>query len=744
MRVLHAPVLAALLLTACGSSNGGKTSGAGASGTGAATSATSSNAATSGAGGVGGAGGAGGAATTVSFDLGADLTAQAHYYDFPWPSDLRLTASGTPDMTGLPFPEVLETIPSLRQVAMEHPGFTTVPVAYFHFDGALKAQDATQVIPAAVTSPILLLDVDPTSPNRGALYPTVATTPPTDGWVPDDTLAAAPRPGFVLRPGFRHAFVVLKSLGDAAGHPLGVPAAITNLEAGKAPAGEKGAAALTLYKPLWDTLKMIHVDLADVAAATVFTPGDAVADTAALAVKVASTYTITVDDLAFNPANAAIQGRYCELLGKVTYPQFQQGTPPFDAEGLFQTGPDGLPVVQRMEDAPVCISIPLGEMPPNGFPLVNYFHGSGGLSTSLADRGTWVPTTDPTKCAPGVTLDGWNGTASCNMGDPMCVMGCNIPGQGPAYVLAPFGFAMAGSAMPLNPERFPGATETEYLNLNNLAAMRDTFRQGILEQHMFLDALLKLSIDPSVLAACPGVTLPAGATAFKFDGTNVFAQGQSMGGMYTNLITAVEPRLRAAVPTGAGGYWSHFILVTPLIPNSGGAVGTLLLGTHAPLTFMHPGLDLFEIAAEAIDPMVSMPRVARRPLPGYPSRPIYEPVGQGDSYFPEVTYDAMATAYGHKEAGTVIWPTMQQALALEGRGGIVPYSVVDDIASESGTKYTGMVVQYVGDGMYDPHSIYTQLDAVKYQYGCFLSTFLKTGKAVVPSPLPLGTPCPTM
>jgi hypothetical protein len=197
------------------------------------------------------------------------------------------------------------------------------------------------------------------------------------------------------------------------------------------------------------------------------------------------------------------------------------------------------------------------------------------------------------------------------------------------------------------------------------------------------------------------------------------------------------------VATGAGGYWSHFILITPLIPDSAGAVGTLLLGTQAPLTFLHPGLNLFETADEAVDPMVSMPRVARRPLAGSPSRPVYEPVGQGDSYFPEPTYDAMATAYGHKETGAIIWPTMQTALALEGDEGILPYSVVNDLTSDSGTPYTGMVVQYVGDGVYDPHAIYSQLDSVKYQYGCFFSTFLQTGTAVTPAPLPLGTPCPT-
>jgi hypothetical protein len=87
---------------------------------------------------------------------------------------------------------------------------------------------------------------------------------------------------------------------------------------------------------------------------------------------------------------------------------------------------------------------------------------------------------------------------------------------------------------------------------------------------------------------------------------------------------------------------------------------------------------------------------------------------------------------------------MQDALKLEGRDGIIPYSVADDVTTDDGkTPYTGMVVQYKGDGVYDPHAIYSQLDSVKYQYGCFLSTFLTTGKAVVPAPQPLGTPCPT-
>jgi hypothetical protein len=85
---------------------------------------------------------------------------------------------------------------------------------------------------------------------------------------------------------------------------------------------------------------------------------------------------------------------------------------------------------------------------------------------------------------------------------------------------------------------------------------------------------------------------------------------------------------------------------------------------------------------------------------------------------------------------------MQDALALDGRAGVLPYPVVDNRASLAGPAFTGTVVQYMGDGYSDPHVIFAQLDAVKYQYGCFLETFVKTGKAVVAAPAPLGTPCP--
>lgn len=645
-------------------------------------------------------------------DYSADFVDLEGFYQAPYPSDLRLTSDGTPDLHG--FPQRTNAIVGpLVQTGGQRKGFPTVSTAFFQFTLPLGPRDSEALIPATADSPVLLVDIDDKSPDKGTLYPTVAATPPSDKYTPENLLSVAPRPGIILPPSRKYAFVIKKSLNDANGQPLGVSAAMSALSHGQAPAIPRGDELNALYAPLWPVLQGKGVSPDDVAAATVFSVGDVVKDTFDLTTKLLATYKASVQITGLALRAEGDQTRNCELVGSVTYPQFQEGTPPFNTKGLFVNGPDGLPKKQRDEVAPISISIPKGTMPAGGFPLVTFFHGSGGLSTAVFDRG-------PVKVTGGP----------------------DVAHEGPAYVLAPHGIAAAGSALPLNPQRFPGASETEYLNLNNLAAFRDTFRQGIVEQRLFMEALRTIQIDPAVLGTCTGVALPAGETKLHFKEDQLLAQGQSMGGMYTNMISAVEPRIKASVPTGAGGYWSYFILKTSVVPNAGSALGALLLGTTVKLTFMHPVLAIGETGWEPAEPMVYMPRLGHRPLEGHPVRPVYEPVGIKDSYFPTEIYDAAVLAYAHHQAGEQQWPTMQDALKLEGLDGIKPYPVSMNLKNASGTPYTGVVVQYHQDGIEpDGHAIYKQLDSVKYQYGCFFETFLK-GKATVPAVAPLGTPCP--
>ncbi|NET39030.1 MAG: hypothetical protein F6K19_44830 [Cyanothece sp. SIO1E1] len=267
----------------------------------------------------------------------------------------------------------------------------------------------------------------------------------------------------------------------------------------------------------------------------------------------------------------------------------------------------------------------------------------------------------------------------------------------------------------------------------------------MIEQRLLLAALERLRIAPEALGRCSGPTLPAGETHFRLQTSLAIALGQSQGAQYATMLGAVEPKIRAVVPTGSGGFWA--LLFSALV-NAGypdlqqvSDLLTRVLKKSEPLDHLYPALRLLQSSWEAVEPMVYMPRMAKRPLPNHPVRSVYQPVGQGDTAFPEEIFDAMALATGVQEAGPVIWPEMQSSLALEGLDGIAPYPVVDNLKSEDGTPYTGVVVQYEGDGLADPHTIFSQLDDVKYQYGCFIDSIQKAEQTTVFEPRSLFLPC---
>jgi hypothetical protein len=604
------------------------------------------------------------------------------FFDDPWPSDRRLDAGGAPDLSNFPNPRNVPILTNLISIVPNRHGWPMMAAGYFRFTAPIKTEFSLDQPLAA--GPIYLVDIDPASPERGALYPVVAQMLPKDGYVPTNVLAVAPRPGVVLRGNTEYAYVLQKFEAG-----LVRPSAFHDSDA----------------PDLWPTLDMLSIPRASILVATTFTTGDEVARTAARAEAIRQQYKPTITGLTL----AATQyPTFCTLHGQITMPQFQLGTQPFDSGGTFMLDGNDVPMKQSDMTIPVTITLPNEAMPATGWPLYQFFHGSGGVSTGIVDLGP-----------------------SPDSGDHP------TPGYGPGYIVALHHIAAASSALPLNPERLQGATDYAYLNINNLAAFPQTFQQGVFEQRMLTDALLALRIPSSLATSCTGLSTNGTGSEYFFDPQKLVAGGQSMGGMYTNMVGAVEPRFGALVPTGAGGYWNFMILESTIVPGARQLLGTALGIDDTQLVFVHPAMNVIALSWEAAEPMVYMARLGRRPLPGVPVHHVYEPVGMGDSYFPIDVYDAASLSYGNEEAGTQVWPTMQDALALDGLGGLLSYPVK---ANEDGK--TRVVVQYMGDGLIDPHYIYRQLDAVKHQYGCFLESYLRDGTPTVPAPGGIADPCP--
>ena len=67
---------------------------------------------------------------TIAFDPNAKLDAEGAFFDFPYPSDLRLSTDGTPDLASFPDPGV-PILAGLKLGATQRKGFPVVPVGYF-------------------------------------------------------------------------------------------------------------------------------------------------------------------------------------------------------------------------------------------------------------------------------------------------------------------------------------------------------------------------------------------------------------------------------------------------------------------------------------------------------------------------------------------------------------------------------------------------------------------------------------
>ncbi|HEY5933936.1 MAG TPA: hypothetical protein VIU61_04860, partial [Kofleriaceae bacterium] len=246
-----------------------------------------------------------GPSSTVYFDLDGSIAEPATFWNLPFPSDLRLAASGAPDMTGFPNPRNVSLLAQLVSVVEERRGWPTMPTAYVRFTAPVPERALADVLGDEVT----LIDIDEASPERGQTFPIVARTLTKDAYVTDWLVALAPRPGITLRPGTRYAYVVREAFAPG----FVAPAGFADLAAGRTPTGARGAEAAALYAPLWSALELAGIPKADVLVATVFTTGDEVARVRARSEAIRSQFQPRVEGLAL--VGGATHDGFCQLAG---------------------------------------------------------------------------------------------------------------------------------------------------------------------------------------------------------------------------------------------------------------------------------------------------------------------------------------------------------------------------------------------------------------------------------------------
>lgn len=553
---------------------------------------------------------------------------------------------------------------------------------------------------------IYLLDVDPSSPARGQRLPIRAYFTAEELEVaPANVLTVNPVFGALRRPSTTYALVVTDRVRDLAGDPVGRSEPF-HLAFEDEPGADP--AAVENLAPLRDTLSELGVDPSEVVGAAVFRTLDPDANLRGLAQwadaqpmpALAEPWQVTQE-----------YESYQVLTARFTVPVIQSGERPYfeDGEGIIVRDDAGDPVIQSTQDVRLALTIPKMPQPEGGFPLTMYLHGSGGNWREAIDRGPKEEVDD----APDAPA-----------------------GTGPAEWLARRGVATIAHDFPLHGDRNdpPDTTGLALYNLfGNVDATLDNFDVAAMELVLLSRFVLAIEIDASLAATLDAGDAPDGL--IRIDPERLTAMGQSMGTTLGVRWASVDPRLRGAVWSGAGGVLVEIGLhaVEPLDLHmiTAGQTGI----PPEQLTEAHPFLPMLQHVWDIADPISVARHVVREPWRGNAPKDVFMTAGVYDGYFTPASQAAIAGALGVPLAGERVEEELGATLELFG----LPEETFPVSGNLDG--HTAAVVQFAADNTKGHYVVFNQ-DGARYQYTCFLASVGTPGGAVIPAAAGLGDPCP--
>ncbi len=608
--------------------------------------------------------------------------APVDFFAQPWPSDLRYTPEGTIDLDGYPEGETLvQNV--VETAATECTGFALGGAIYFTFNAEVDPSslpaDGADTLDTSAS--VFVVNVDPDSPDYGERMPLwVKVASRESRFIAANWVGLLPYPGHPLRPATTYAAVVTNRVLTVDGEAFAADDDFAAMM-GEDDRAEI-VAARAVYQPLWDYLADSSLDRAELAAATVFTTQQ-VTDVVRRARDVVHALEApTLDNLVLVEQST----RYDVYEGTYSAPIFQQGEAPYRQQGGgIEVDAQGDPIVQRMEELRVAISIPVDDpMPAGGWPVALYRHGTGGDYMTFTSNGTATRLANATD-------------RNYDLISRVAVVAIDGVVHGPR----------AGGST-TSPEQL-------FYNFENPLAGRDNSRQEAIDNYQLMRLVAAVNV-----ASAPDTGAP-----IQFDPDRVYFFGHSQGAITGALFVPHEPALAASVLSGAGAH----LLLTLLRKDSEFPVSTLLEialndDDYGTLDEFHPTLNILQTYIEPADPL-AYSRLYLHQTPGdIPPQNVLLTYGVTDSYTPNITTEALATAAGFAPAGE-IW---EDYVAMELYGEVTPLSapVCDNFTGANGTS-TAVVVQYMPSPGNDGHFVVFDHMTAKRQSAGFLASHAADG-----------------
>jgi len=585
------------------------------------------------------------------------------FWDLPWPSELWKRDDGRLDLDTFPGRDSFLLHTAVDEAARDLRGFSLEPAVCFRLSGPIdpgRLPSARSSIQPG--SPIVLLDVDPASPERGRRVPIEqryydsALT-----YVPAQSLILKTVGGVVLRPGTLYAAAVLRTLGSP---PLGTSADLERTKSTEPQADPVLERARLLHRPALEELERQHISRAELAALAVFRTADALAGTLALfdeATNLPAAYAPKLLRAEWLDKGAAADAPYSVIRGYYCTPSFQTelDAAPFEARGgLISYDEQGrtrlAPIAQDSRywttecgeslRARFVLTVPRTAMPQAGWPLIVSAHGTTGDAFSFVGRND---------------LAGWaaaEGFAAVSTDQPL--HGGRDPEGARPGSREPFTYRIAGIPVRLSVQGY--GAELAFYHPLRPAVMRDNLRQATVD--MLLLSRLVSATDFSTALRTDGTLVLAASEAQqapRFDRSKLMLFGHSQGSQSAMVAGAIDPLVHAVVLSGCSGDF-RLEFVERRDSNALAIIEAILGLAPTEIDRFHPVLSLAQTVLDPVDPQV-WARAYSVPLPGRLPRSLLHIQGLGDT----MAVPAAAEALGLSLGATPLTPVVAAIPGIE-------------------------------------------------------------------------------